>query len=413
MTRRIPGEGSVFQTNNNGKPSYCASISYQDENDKRRFVRGYGTTPQQALQRRRANLNRLLSKNPEERRRSGRTVKSLFDEWTEFNQGRIAASTAEKYRESIEGHILPFVGDEPLALLDGARLNKLFTDDLATVGPSARAHAYKVFSTLSNWAVRNAYVDRSPLRLIKAPKNTIAVRESDQARASYRNNIAAYLINWLDDPENPHYDDYPRVLFMFIGLRRGELLGLTWNCVNNLNTKGKATLVIRQQMDRHRKGEGLTGWYIRNTTKTGKTRSIPLPERWRKALLVEKRKNREAKEEWASDLVFLKPNGKHYDFNDHYDLWNEILTAYVNNKRESGLPLTEDEYFRPHAARHVAATLMFKENVPLEVAQQILGHSSIAQSLYYTHITGEQKKSAMEALGSAMEKGGPKKEPKN
>jgi site-specific recombinase XerD len=62
-------------------------------------------------------------------------------------------------------------------------------------------------------------------------------------------------------------------------------------------------------------------------------------------------------------------------------------------------PATLDNfYFRPHAVRHLAASMMFDKGIQLEVAQEILGHSDKAVTQYYTHLTREAKRLATRSL---------------
>ena len=80
--------------------------------------------------------------------------------------------------------------------------------------------------------------------------------------------------------------DYCRFLLQFLGLRRAERLGLTWDNVKNLNTTSPY-IVIANQLARYETPEyefatrtktdkDLYGWYIKPHTKTNSIREIPL-----------------------------------------------------------------------------------------------------------------------------------------
>ena len=54
------------------------------------------------------------------------------------------------------------------------------------------------------------------------------------------------------------------------------------------------------------------------------------------------------------------------------------------------------EHITPHTIRHSFATLMLDEDVDIRYIQSILGHSSIATTQIYTHVSGSKVKSIMQ-----------------
>jgi hypothetical protein len=111
-------------------------------------------------------------------------------------------------------------------------------------------------------------------------------------------------------------------------------LGLTWDCVNGLNRKGGASLTIKQQLQRRNEGE----WFITPRTKNNRSRTIPLPELWRRALLDEKSKGRLARAKRAKDLIWLSTpsslgTSRWVDYNEHNRVWRQIQDDYCYHKK--------------------------------------------------------------------------------
>ncbi len=57
---------------------------------------------------------------------------------------------------------------------------------------------------------------------------------------------------------------------------------------------------------------------------------------------------------------------------------------------------------RLHDARHTAATLLLEQGVDIRVVQEILGHSTLAMTKRYTHVTDTLARQAAERMGRAL-----------
>ncbi len=57
---------------------------------------------------------------------------------------------------------------------------------------------------------------------------------------------------------------------------------------------------------------------------------------------------------------------------------------------------------RLHDARHTAATLLLEQGVDIRVVQEILGHSTLAVTKRYTHVTDTLARHAAERMGRAL-----------
>ncbi|WP_134131290.1 tyrosine-type recombinase/integrase [Kribbella pratensis] len=57
---------------------------------------------------------------------------------------------------------------------------------------------------------------------------------------------------------------------------------------------------------------------------------------------------------------------------------------------------------RPHDARHTAATLLLEQGVDIRVVQEILGHSTLAVTKRYTHVTSKLAEDAAAKIGKAL-----------
>jgi len=205
-----------------------------------------------------------------------------------------------------------------------------------------------------------------------------------------------------------------------IGLRQMKALGMRWRYVDldqgqivvfQLKRQrfvhgcadpascavGRHTPRCRQGCKNHARycPERSGGEWVFRKPKGGKTRPVPIPPPLIAVLKAHKAaqaKERliagDAWEDW--DLVFCRPNGRPIDPRDDWDEWKALLTA-------AGL-----RDARPHDARHTAATLLLEQGVDIRVVQELLGHSSLAVTKRYAHVTSKLARDAADRMGEAL-----------
>lgn len=397
-TRRLAnGETTTFSYD-----YWCASWSTTNARGRRVWVRGYGRSEQEAQARLRQNMAKRVEGGGLLQPTLTPRLKKYMETWLETVGADHQNETSKlRNRRNLEQHVLPYL-NEHLHLITSADVQRLFFTTLpnARVTPSSRYNAYASLRALLNYAVKFEVIKVNPCLKVEVKKPKPAVRENDDTYVGKRLAISKGLLRWLQQPDCPHHALYARVALMFLGLRRAELLGVEWKHVKNLEKKGRAYIHVCQQL---MGPETKKGWHIEHRTKNGEVRDVPLPDSMRLALLAEKRKQKKAQEEWASDLVFLTPRGRWVDYNTHAKDWDTVLTAYVNKSRSEPRELDETEYFRPHAARRLCVTLLAEQGVPLETAKEILGHRSIRMTEYYHSVTKRQKREAASAIEAALD----------
>jgi integrase len=150
------------------------------------------------------------------------------------------------------------------------------------------------------------------------------------------------------------------LLAAMTGLRKGELLNMTWQDVD----LGRGTLLIRSS--------------VSYRTKAGKIRTIPINACARR-LLEDMEK--------TSDLLFPGDRGGPYN--------HDFLTRRFKKAiRRCGL----DPRLHFHSLRHTFASLLVQDGVPLYNVQRLLGHSSSRVTEIYAHLGHAELGSSVERL---------------
>ncbi len=181
----------------------------------------------------------------------------------------------------------------------------------------------------------------------------------------------------------------PVLLSATLGLRRGEVLGLTWDCIdyeNKVLTINKSLLYIEQSNSVE---------FSTTKTESGNRRILILSQLIN--ILKEhqnvqneiKRDIGSAYHDW--NLICCYANGRYFNPTRFSHKFSRLLEKY------------ELEHIRFHDLRHSNATLMLEGNIPAKIASQRLGHSSIQVTLdIYSHVRDEAQKETVELIDNLL-----------
>ena len=304
------------------------------------------------------------------------TFGEWLDAWMKDYKFRaLEPITYTQYTRIIDTIIKPAIGHKKLSSIKTPDIqkfiNSLQRDGIRQdngAGGYSTAYIQKIRNMLHDafdQAATNGMIVRNPVNGVEMPKQTkpqIRVLSHDEQER---------FIKALDGFElRPMF-----MLALCTGMRRGELLGLTWDCVDFRNR----TITVRQSATRYK--DPVTGQAV-HTLKEPKTwtsyRKIPMVDNIIPILRnhMEGQRIHMTNPKWnPNDLVFCSSKGTIIEANTVNRYLNQII------KR------AELEKFSMHALRHTFATRMMEAGVPAKVVQEMLGHKDVALTLNtYTHV---------------------------
>ncbi|MBC7293603.1 MAG: site-specific integrase [Thermoleophilia bacterium] len=178
----------------------------------------------------------------------------------------------------------------------------------------------------------------------------------------------------------------PTILtLLWTGLRRGELLGLTWRDVDLENN----TLRVRENLVRTR--SGLKRQKPKSETSQ---RVVPLPRLVAEILRRHKERMEQEGNYRPDGPVFCTSKG------------TEIHPRNLNRKFEQLRKRAGLEGVSPHILRHTFATRLLELGQDLKVVQELLGHSQISVTAdTYAHVTNRLKRQAADKLDEYFSSG--------
>lgn len=384
--RRGNGEGSIYRRPD-GTWVGQVSIGYDPATGKLKRKSFYGKTRKEVADKIAQALQELKSGTFVEPTQT--TFGDWLDKWlTSYKKSQLKPSTYESYEMLINVHIKPALGKVPLAKLQAHMLQSFYNEKLekgradGKGGLSTRMVRYlhAIIRQALQQAVKEGLLARNVADATSPP--TV---KNKQMRPLTEEELLTFFEAAQEDRLFPAY-----VLAATTGLRRGELLGLCWDCVDleqGIITVKRQLLVLKD------------GLALEETTKSKSgRRSVVLTDdairelkAWRKRQAQEKLLLGEAYQD--NGLVFCKEDGTPLDPREFTKRFQRLL-------EKAGLPKV-----RLHDLRHTHASLLLARGVHPKVVQERLGHSSITITLdLYSHLAPGLQEAAAATLNGLLKK---------
>lgn len=308
----------------------------------------------------------------------------------------ISENTRDVERLIVTSWILPHIGDVPLQKLTPRAIDRLYRTLREHGGRGGKAlsskscrNAHGVLSKALGDAVRRGHLLANPCAAVDPPTADDAhEREAWNADETRR---------FLETAASDRLAAVWRLL-LSTGVRRGELLGLSWADLDD-----EAITVRRQVLLRPNPAWNEPRMYVRGTTKSRKVRRVGVDPQTVAALRRWKaEQNRERLafgSDWTvdggiglSDPIVTEPSGAVIHPATLLARWKALVAA-------AGVPPIPI-----HAARHTFAELAISSGVRIDVLSRALGHSSVAiTGDIYLHANDEAARDAAAKIAAVLE----------
>ena len=213
--RRSRGEGSIYKRSDG---LWTAQISLQSGKKKYKYAKTQEEVKKWLLEQRKALADGVLADD------NNLTLGGLVDRWfTEVAVHNLKPATIISHESIIRNHVKPKLGDIRLSELKPAHLQSLYSDKLSS-GLSKRTVLYihTIIHHTLDMALKQGLVARNVSDAVTAPKPTLK-----KVKPLTREEVGRLLTALKDDRLYALY-----VVFLGLGLRRGEALGLTTDCID-------------------------------------------------------------------------------------------------------------------------------------------------------------------------------------
>ncbi|MDR0845673.1 MAG: tyrosine-type recombinase/integrase [Tannerella sp.] len=203
------------------------------------------------------------------------------------------------------------------------------------------------------YLAKQGKIHENPMRLVVGPK------KGHPLPYFVKENEMAELLDGVDNFREDFEGVRDRLLLELLyetGIRRAELITIKSEAVD------------------------LDASLLKVTGKRNKQRLIPFANRL-KEMMINYTEVRKIAVENDSEYFFVRKNGKPL---------SAAIVYQIVRKRLSDVPMLAKR--SPHVLRHSFATSMLNNGAELNAVKELLGHSSLASTSVYTHITFEELK---------------------
>lgn len=303
-------------------------------------------------------------------------------------------STVKHYKAQARTSIIPALGRYPLSQLDPHLIQTFYNSLLRGKGrakplsPKSIRNIHGILSKCLSTAVKLEYMRRNPAESVTLPrvvKKEIKPLTDEQVR------------QMVAQAGNDGFGTLFKVV-VFTGLRLGEALGLTWDCIDFQ----KKRLIINKQLQKRPLADG---GFVFAPLKNDKARVIaPAPfvlallKQWQQRQIKDRLKVGSLWEGWTTgrerqtSIVFTNDLGGHLHPQTVYNHFKKLAAAV-------GAPQA-----RVHDLRHTFAVLSLQNGDDVKTVQENLGHATAAFTLdVYGHVSEGMKEASAQRMQRYIE----------
>lgn len=305
-------------------------------NGKRKYF--YGKTKSEVLRK---------IQNFREEESKGKYFPDVADEWWKMHEPTVVHNTAKGYKPAVERARGFF--PVPIKTIKPTDVSKAMQRFIRLYKPAKKTanNQLMILNSIFKYAVTQGYIDFNPAREVSVPKNLPKKKRGVPSNS--------------DIEKVKQNTDLPFGMFaywaLYTGLRRGELLALTWEDVDIENRAIRVNKSLYHKSNRP---------YIKKPKTEAGERVVPILDRLAERITPGK------------GIIFHR-NGQYMSNHIAINEWKRYQEA-------TGISCT------PHELRHAYATMLYEAGIEPKDAQALLGHAQLSTTMdIYTSVREERQ----------------------
>ena len=354
----------------------------------------------------------------------GTTFGTFVDTWAkDWASDHLTISQQESYLDSLKNHVIPSIGNMKIAKIKKKDcIGIVSTLKSKNLAPKSLRRIVTAMRSVFKYALYLEIINSDPCEGLILPPlqkdNGIHCFDVAQAQTFLNALTLKYPRNVGGRKRKDHngneysvkpYTEYHEIPFQFqvyfnlaikAGLRRGEMIALTWN---DIDFNGQ-TVTVNKAVSKTKSGQ------IVGKPKTpSANRIVPVPCDCVDMLAwwLETQKEYSQLSSWngmptdriMENPIFIQSDGKRMDLDTPKGKFESIIKQY--NQMVDELPSEEAKRFeklpviRLHDLRHTYASLLIAHNTDVVTVSRLMGHSSPSITMdIYSHLLKQNAREA-------------------
>lgn len=310
---------------------------------------------------------------------SKETVGQWLDAWLEtYVTYSVKPYTVDSYRRVCANYLSPALGRIPLSTLTAPQIQKFYNSLLMErkLNPKTVRNIHGILHRALHQAVRLGMIRSNPADLCDLPKT-----RRKEIQPLEQKDISAFLTALEGHPFELLYK-----VTLFSGMRQGEVLGLTWDCVDF----DHSTLYVNKQLQKVPKAGGP---YILVPTKNSRNRVVTAAVSVMSLLKRQRARQTEmrllAGQGWANELNLVFTN----------ELGGHLVPEIVRRRFKDVAAAIGRPSVRFHDLRHTYAMVSIESGDDIKTVQSNLGHATAAFTLdVYGHVSQKMRQQSADRM---------------
>lgn len=311
------------------------------------------------------------------------TVKEYFENWLDRKKQTVAYGTYAHYKSYVNNHIIPGIGHWKINKIKNHHVES-FVDEINAkkISQRTKKHIFRILSSALNKGQRFG-MDENIMEDIAAPRV-----ERQETEFWSEKEVQAFVSSL-----NSKNHSTPIMLALATGMRKGEILGLTWSKVDLINK----TISVTHQLKQQEKEDGTKEWVLSPQLKTKTSyRTIKIDDDTVKLLEAHKKQQEKDKMKLGKDYMDK-------DLVCATTIGDSIKPSYMRTVFNRTIDKSGVKKISFHGLRHTHATLLLTNGVHPKVVQERLGHRSIETTLdTYSHIIPGIQEIAAQSINKSL-----------
>lgn len=290
------------------------------------------------------------------------TVEKWLEKYLAVYCADLAETTREGYKRYIENHMTPILGKLTLKELKSIHIQNFYNAERkAGYSEKTILQEHRILKRALEKAVTDGFIMKNPCSGVKTPSPI------DYEPTIYTEDEFALLLDKLEG----HRMEAIILIAGMCGLRRGELLGLTWEDID----LDKGIITVQRNVVPTSEG---------SITKDPKTRRSAREFSIPSGIIPRLKQLR------GIGSIYTKEDGTEYH------------PGSVSRDFKTFLEVNKLKHIRLHDLRHFNGTMMLKHGVTEREASERLGHSNLMMTKKYQHVLKDMDQSSADKLNSVL-----------